>query len=1131
MAAKMSAGASKIKREANISCIMGNLEPCVQDVRKFIEKYSVSKDKRQDIKSNFVCTDNDFKRSISVPEEQIPAFMNMINKCYLNGTVLHVAELQASADDYTVGSGLMLDFDILLDHDRDIFDEMSFEKYIETAYEWYFNNLVMRIDGEDDSYPIIDYAIVISKPKPVYKEELHKYKHGYHLIMPSIKINKITKRCVYQYLVSNEELKGEMRNNVKLSITDILDPASTYVPNYLVGSCKGEVSEPYQYHMFYQVNYTNISTKVRAKTTTSLINTVENLPYEASLNYELAGGIIKKRLAIPQKSKFSDIQHFMSSDTSIDSELDNAKSEITTMSLYNPDIEIVKNLLGMLSERRIADRNTWRDIIYALASGGHDFKPLAIWVSKRTPMKYDSMALTELWDDAINYRGEKTFCLKSIYYWAQLDSPDLYKHFRMQSIDTMMMSDILKSTICGNLQHTEFSRYLFFMFKEKYVTENSLVGTTWYEFVTDKDQDILTGQLFKWRRVGATPDTLIRYIADELPKLCKRVLDELDIKISKLETEDELKMFESIRKKFKKSIGSLSTIGYKKAIIMEAESRFRLNSFLHKMDKVPHVMGVANGVLEFSGPDIKLLNQYHSYPVSLYSETRYVSYDPENKYVKQVYSLLKSMFPEDEMDAFNYIMIYLSTSLDGLPKDSLFFILTGIGCHAKDSLIKMMNGETKMVQDIEIGDKILGDDGTERNVLELYRGQDEMVRIIPSRSEPFVVNQNHILSLKDEHGLVHDVKVMDLDLTKTHYLYTHHSTESFKIESIGKGDYYGFELDGNHRYVSADGFVHHNSNGKSFLMEFLKETLGNLYVRKLPISFITEQVRAKSAAANSALMELKHARLAIMSESEKNERLNAAAMKEYTGKETLSARQLFKEQENFKPNTNFVVTTNNRLAIESTDYSIWRRIITYQFKMVFVSKLKGDNKFERLGDPVLTDRCLVDKRYQEAFLSILSFYRAKLYSEYGGNLSNVPRDTIDRETAEYRNKEDIINRFIDSKCYYSEGAAQQMDEVISLFRTYYKIQSNIPHKGTNDDLKSMFLNSQLMKHFRTSNGITRLHNYKIVEEGYYPSPHEILITEHLKAKLKPVEEDKPSPSDDTRDDDHVSEDGYDSDEI
>ena len=61
----------------------------------------------------------------------------------------------------------------------------------------------------------------------------------------------------------------------------------------------------------------------------------------------------------------------------------------------------------------------------------------------------------------------------------------------------------------------------------------------------------------------------------------------------------------------------------------------------------------------------------------------------------------------------------------------------------------MYDGKYKNVQDICIGDKIMGDDNTKRNVLQLFRGYDDMYNIIPSRGdESFIVNKDHILSLK-----------------------------------------------------------------------------------------------------------------------------------------------------------------------------------------------------------------------------------------------------------------------------------------------------------------------------------------------------------------------------------------------
>jgi len=70
------------------------------------------------------------------------------------------------------------------------------------------------------------------------------------------------------------------------------------------------------------------------------------------------------------------------------------------------------------------------------------------------------------------------------------------------------------------------------------------------------------------------------------------------------------------------------------------------------------------------------------------------------------------------------------------------------GCHAKGTDILMYDGSIKKVEDICIGDLLMGDDSTPREVLELHRGQDKMYKITPVKGEPFIVNGGHILSLQ-----------------------------------------------------------------------------------------------------------------------------------------------------------------------------------------------------------------------------------------------------------------------------------------------------------------------------------------------------------------------------------------------
>lgn len=69
------------------------------------------------------------------------------------------------------------------------------------------------------------------------------------------------------------------------------------------------------------------------------------------------------------------------------------------------------------------------------------------------------------------------------------------------------------------------------------------------------------------------------------------------------------------------------------------------------------------------------------------------------------------------------------------------------GCHAKDHPILMYDGSLRPVQDIRVGDDVMGPDSRPRRVLALCQGEDELFRIVPHRGEAFVVNGDHILSL------------------------------------------------------------------------------------------------------------------------------------------------------------------------------------------------------------------------------------------------------------------------------------------------------------------------------------------------------------------------------------------------
>jgi replicative DNA helicase len=70
-------------------------------------------------------------------------------------------------------------------------------------------------------------------------------------------------------------------------------------------------------------------------------------------------------------------------------------------------------------------------------------------------------------------------------------------------------------------------------------------------------------------------------------------------------------------------------------------------------------------------------------------------------------------------------------------------------CHGKGTKILMFDGSIKNVEQIQIGDLLMGDDSTPRKVLSLGNGVDELYEICPIKGgDNFIVNSEHILVLK-----------------------------------------------------------------------------------------------------------------------------------------------------------------------------------------------------------------------------------------------------------------------------------------------------------------------------------------------------------------------------------------------
>ena len=121
----------------------------------------------------------------------------------------------------------------------------------------------------------------------------------------------------------------------------------------------------------------------------------------------------------------------------------------------------------------------------------------------------------------------------------------------------------------------------------------------------------------------------------------------------------------------------------------------------------------------------------------------------------------------------------------GLGRGKLYAIGAKSGggkCFAKGTPILLFSGKIKSVEELEVGDELMGPDSKPRKITGLARGQEEMFEVIPVKGNPFTVNRSHILSLQR----VKDKEIETINLSVGEYLEKNQSFKNtFKLYRSG----------------------------------------------------------------------------------------------------------------------------------------------------------------------------------------------------------------------------------------------------------------------------------------------------------------------------------------------------------
>jgi phage/plasmid-associated DNA primase len=261
-------------------------------------------------------------------------------------------------------------------------------------------------------------------------------------------------------------------------------------------------------------------------------------------------------------------------------------------------------------------------------------------------------------------------------------------------------------------------------------------------------------------------------------------------------------------------------------------------------------------------------------------------------------------------------------------------------------------------------------------------------------------------------------------------------------------------------------------------------------------------------------MSLKDARFAYGSESAAGDALRSEDIKSVTS-DMQTGNEKFKTQENFEVNARFIMASNYAPRITGTDYGIWRRLLYYHCKRRFLDPKEIDpkNPYHHKRETKFLELWTSDVRYQQAFLSIMVKYYQIYRYQYNGDMNKIPKNTIDKETQEFRYEQDTLARFLKENVVFV-GTHDPVDdspitdiplsELAQLYINWYsKNIDNTPHirKEVIKSLRECHLKKHIVN--KTHGGIV-LQKHRVLGVGETPdiesSENDTLLEPEVKVK-------------------------------
>lgn len=1047
------------------------------------------------------------KRKYSITGLDYDKFLSLYKK------VIHYIEDLSIVERPKEISPVVIDIDYNFDtqyKDRQYSDE-DVEKVVEI-----YNNLFKKYLQVDED-KIHAFVFEKTEPTYEEKNSGNRYKDGFHIHYPNIPISTNGRYFFYNCAKKEMILKNIFKDiPCKNNYHDILDASIVKDNGMLLYGSHKENREPYILTKVYKHdleidsldNYDSEDCIIDY----SLLRTYDEMD---ELQFNEDGKkwmkIYGKKI---QKMEFDKLLYNIGKinnsnnlpnlhENDLDEEIEEEKKPLDAkktkkmndftknlMIKNQDDIDLAIKMTEILSEDRATNYQDWINVCWALHNISNTLYSTFVNFSKKCRDKFSERGCYDAWKNANNWNykhGKLGYTLSSLLWWAKHDNKVEYeKIFRDR------VSDYVKKAKSGT--HDDIANVLKEMYGHIYKCVD-IKKCVWYEF-----------QGHKWELIDSAY-TLKEKISKEL------VVEFYNLYRSEfIGTSDDNEYEKTMR--MKKIYENLKSASFKKNIIEECCCKFYDKKFMENINSNPYLIGFENGVYDLKNRNFR--DGCPDDLITMSVGYNYEEFSEDDETVKEILNYFSKVQTKPELREYLLKLIASFLDGRIIDQQCLIWTGSGCHAKDTkirmfDNTIKNIqdiipgdnllgyNGKKRRVTRLfrgteemfEINDNkdirfvvnkdhrlalrchfkpyiFCENDIYDNNIfwLAYHIIREEIPVLIKEKylakedaekrlSELKKINIIHYEEIIPVH--VYDLEYIDTDVMKYYKLCKYDDDLSndnmFIVKSVGDGDYYGVEVDGDKKYVMENGYITYNSNGKSLTIKLIQETFGD-YASILSISYLTTK-RGKSGNATPELSDKQGKRFLAIQEPEHDDVLYVGKMKEITGDDKICARPLYGQNIYYYPQFKMVLITNVLPCVQSLDGGTWRRLKVLQWMSEFLNKkkyasLENPQPYQFIGDNSLKEKIF---DWREAFIWILiNIYYDKYIDDVEKNENIIEPEDVTRYSDMYKEQNDKYKEFL-REFFIITKDNNDSESVLDLYtqfrdwhRTAYGPNENVPPK-------------------------------------------------------------------------------------